>query len=367
MNNLPTEKLWQEQVVSELTALQTILTRAGYTLDAEQPHTLGERFLMQNITTQSGKKLILLGSDMNKNRVIIKATKDEAGKQELAHERACRQQLHTINFAYETFHAPEEIAYWDDGEYLLSVQAFIEQTSSFIERPLEEQFRFALHAFKTQESARATTGSHYRTITKVFGIRTSADYIKLATKFCNDLNTLNVSSQVQETCAKTLEHLQSKRERIEQYCGFLTHTDFVPHNFRIKDDTIYLLDTASLEFGNKHEGWARFLNFMTLYNYKLENALVEYVEKNRASEERESLQLMRQYRLVEIITYYATTLEKSNDDLRTLNQARIDFWHEVLLAELENKRVRRDIVEAYRIKRDRLRTRDEKKRQENLH
>src|SRR5690606_17976906 len=150
--------------------------------------------------------------------------------------------------------------------------------------------------------------------------------------------------------------LTEQKERIEQYCGFLTHTDFVPHNFRIKDDILYLLDFSSLQFGNKHESWARFLNFMTLYNPELESLLIDYVDQNRASEERESLQLMRLFRLGEIITYYVKNVSQSDGSLKTLNQNRVQFWADVLAAEIENKRVSRDIVKNYQTNRDQLRS-----------
>jgi len=275
--------------------------------------------------------------------------------------------LETISFSYQPFHTPKEIAYWQDGSYVFSVQEYIDQTSSFIERPLEEQFTFALDAFKTQASARATTASHYCSIASTFGIRTSSDYVQMAQNFIATLKPDTTSHQVIETCERAFLVLQKNQERIEQYCGFLTHTDFVPHNFRIQAGTMFLLDTASLEFGNKHESWARFLNFMTLYNRKLENLLLTYIEKNRSSEEQESLQLMRIYRLIEIITYYVGVTNKSTDDLKDLNQARVQFWHEVLQAELRNERVEAGVVESYRITRDRLRSQSEKERQKNLH
>jgi len=130
---------------------------------------------------------------------------------------------------------------------------------------------------------------------------------------------------------------------------------------------MYLLDWSSLEFGNKHESWARFLNFMTLYNPALETLLIEYVEHNRAPEERESLQLMRLYRLCELITYYANTLHKSEGDLLKLNQTRVQFWHDVLLVEITNQRVSPSLVTEYTNSRDQLRSQSEKERQVNLH
>jgi hypothetical protein len=350
----------------QLETATQLLRTAGYTLSPDQPHLLGERFLMQNISTHSGAKLILLGTDPNGNKVVIKCTNDPDGAREINHERACRTLLGNLNFSYQPFHTPQEIAYWEDKGHTIAVQSYINQASNFIDRPLREQFTLALNAFKTQESCQATTDGHYRTIEKTFGIRDSNDYLRLAAGFLEKIQT-QATAEVIKMTQTVYTALVAKRERIEQYCGFLTHTDFVPHNFRVTDDTMYLLDCASLEFGNKHESWARFLNFMTLYNYELETLLLTYVEENRSAEERESLQLMRLYRLIEIIAYYLGTLERSSDDLLELNQSRVAFWHEVLLAELDNRRVDRETVERYRITRDRLRSDDEKKRQQHLH
>ena len=106
---------------------------------------------------------------------------------------------------------------------------------------------------------------------------------------------------------------------------------------------------------------------MTLYNRPLEQWLITYVEKNRAPEERESLQLMRVFRLGEIITYYMNTLERSDGSLQSLNQARVEFWSNVLAAELNNERVADSIVEQYQMTRDGLRSAEEKERQIGLH
>jgi len=353
-NNIPTE-------------IQNLLSQAGYTLDTLQPHTLGERFLMQNITMPSGQKYILLGQDSNNQKVVIKVSTDTNGSKELECEKACRELLLSISFSYKSFNAPEINAFWKNEPYTVSVQSYINQSSSFIERSLESQFTYALEALKTQESARATTASHYKTIANTFGVRTSADYLALAENFCSIITSSNASDAIQQTVIEVIDILQRNKNRIEQYCGFLTHTDFVPHNFRINEGAVYLLDCSSLSFGNKHESWARFLNFMTLYNYKLEELLITYIKKNRSAEERESLQLMRLYRLVEIVAYYTKTLEKSDGDLLKLNQARVHFWHEVLMAESKNQRVRRDITESYRITRDALRSNEERLRQKNLH
>lgn len=358
---------WQEYINTELPIVTDLVIKYGYLLSEEQPHLKGERFLMQAMTTNAGRKMILVGNDSLGQKVVIKATSDNSGKAELEHERTCRQVLHEVDFSYATFHSPRELAFIKESGYTISIHEFIEQESTFLDRPLEEQFSFSLRALKAQEQTRATTKKHFQKVALIFGNRTSNDYLDLFRNFTLPQENENLDSSVVDNLDKANSILRDNKERVEQYCGFLTHTDFVPHNFRIKNNDLYLLDFSSLRFGNKHESWARFLNFMTLYNPELERLLIQYVEDNRSPEERESLQLMRLFRLGEIISYYGDTIKKSEGDLHTLNQVRVKFWNNVLAAELKNQRVNRDIVEAYKKTRDELRSRDEKERQVGLH
>lgn len=363
-----TQTSWSEYVASEIPRIAALLLPHDITLDTHQPHTQGERFLMQALTTIGGKKLILLGiEEKTGTKVVIKATNDLVGTQELTHERHCRTLLHTMNFSYETFHSPNEILFIEKGGYTVYVSEFIDQTSSFLDRPLEEQFSYALNALKAQERTRATTASHITQIKHVFGTRTSSDYLTMFKAFIFSYKAKQMDTRTLTVLEEASAQLQASNTRIEQYGGFLTHTDFVPHNFRIKDGTLYLLDFSSLRFGNKHESWARFLNFMALYNPELETLLIRYVEENRSPEEQASLHLMRLFRLGEIIAYYVNTLEKSGDDLLTLNKTRIEFWTDVLSAELKNTRVDSSVRAAYKEKRDALRSASEKARQIGLH
>ena len=346
-----------------------MLEELGFELEDEQPHLVGERYLMQAITTDSGRKLILLGKRKHDGkRAVIKVTSDKNGIREIESERSYRRVLHEINFAYEIFLSPEDLLFIKKDHRAISVQAFIEQDSSFLKRPLPEQFSLALKAFKAQESAHASTYEHTQLIKKTFGAMNAEDYAKTFAGFVkNILAVFPDRDDLKKTLDEAQEFIDQNKETIEQYCGFLTHTDFVPHNFRIVKNDIYLLDYSSLRFGNKYEGWARFLNFMALYNPELEKALVEYVRLNRTPEELLSLKLMRVYRLGEIIWYYTRTLEKSSDDLLKLNAARVDFWTEVLKAQLADEQLDEKIREEYKTLRDSLRSEDEKKRQKDLH
>ena len=367
MQNNP-QKDWEEYKSRELDILKPLLNELGFELEEHQPHLLGERYLMQAVTTIGGKKLILIGRRKKDNkRAVIKATKDNYGKWELEHERMCRNVLHHIRFAYKTFLSPEEILFTSREGYTISIQTFIEQECPFTARILRDQFFLALKAFKAQESAHATTYSHEQLIAKTFGRRSTQDYLNDFSVFRELIVTKTNAKELGVTLEQAEEFLKRNSEVIEQYGGFLTHTDFVPHNFRVKNGEIYLLDHSSLRFGNKYEGWARFINFMTLYNPELAQALIDYVHLNRTPEESLALKLMRIYRLGEIMAYYTAAVSNSVGDLQELNRARIYFWADVLRAVLSDTSIDPVVVATYRATRDRLRSPEEKVRQKDLH
>jgi hypothetical protein len=228
---------------------------------------------------------------------------------------------------------------------------------------------YALAAFKAQEGAHATTFKHRRLIRTAYELRGARQYERNAADFLRHVRELATDDlALHELLARTNAILSAETVRIEQYCGFLTHTDFVPHNIRIDaDGTMYLLDHSSLAFGNKYEGWARFLNFMTLYNPPLAQALTAYVRDNRSEEESQALWLMRLYRLSEIIFYYVKASRGSTGDLEKLNRARIGFWSTVLTCVLLRQDVPHNVITEYQTLRDSLRSPEEKERQKGLH
>lgn len=368
MANNP-ESEWKAYCAEELGRLTPILTELGFELEDEQPHLDGERYLMQAVTTVSGRKLILLGHRASDGlRVIIKATRDAAGMEELAHERLCRRVLRKIPFAYEGFLAPEEVLFIWKGPYVIAAQTFIEQEQPFLSRPIEEQFSLALNSFKAQEGAHATTYEHAKLIKKTFGAREPHDYLDCYAAFKREIVSRYADdSRIADALREGEEFLASHVETIDRYGGFLTHTDFVPHNFRVVGSSIYLLDHSSLRFGNKYEGWARFVNFMALYHPRLERACIEYVSQNRSEEESLALRLMRVYRLGEIMAYYVRTLSKSEGDLYQLNEARVKFWASVLAAVLADTSVEERVRTDYISLRDSLRSEGERRRQRDLH
>lgn len=338
----------------ELEIVTPLLAELGITLEAKQPHIAGERTLIGPIG--GGKKLVLVGHDTHGTRVVIKVSNDPKAVEEIEHERVCRDFLERIKFASEVFNSPKELLHTKRASYTILVTEFIEQNITFLERPIEEQFALALKAFKAQEGAHATTYEHARAIQNTFGEMRAKDYLE------------KLSVYAQETdLSQALAFVEKHKDTLEQYAGFLTHWDFTPHNIRIQDGRVYLLDHSSLRFGNKYEGWARFINFMELYNPPLAQALVRYVKDNRAPEEVLSLKLMRVYRLVELARYYVGWLDRSDGDLKTLAEVRITFWKSVLNAVLADQEVSPVVVEEYKKTRDSLRSAEEKERQQGLH
>jgi hypothetical protein len=362
-----TSQTWEEYAATELDYIKRALIPFGYVLDDEQPHLLGERFLMQAVTTAGGRKLILLGKNLEQKKVIIKVASDSNGKNEIKHERLCRSLINSLHFAYGAFTAPAELMYTEVDGRVIAIQEFIEQTSTFLDRRLLEQFDLALQSLKAQAQAQITTRGHFESVRKTFGYYEVSDYLENVDIFIKNITDVSGDNTITSTLTNATNYIHEHKSSIAQYTGFLTHTDFVPHNFRVKDTIVYLLDFSSIRFGNKHEGWARFLNFMTLYNRPLEAAFITYADMNFSVEERQSLQLMRVYRLIEIISYYTTATKNSSGDLLLLNKNRIHFWHEVLKSELQNTRVDTKIVTDYQTMRDTLRSHSEKIRQQNLH
>jgi hypothetical protein len=357
------QELWEAYCREELALLRPVLEKLGYVLDEKQPHLSGERYLMRAVSTASGKKLILLGQEKGEP-VVIKATRDLKGVTELSHERRCRKVLDQIRFAYGVFRSPEERFFGKRAGFTISVNRFVGQDLPFLSRPVIEQFTLALSAFKAQESAHAATFEQRQLASRVFGSRTGIEYLRAFDEFAANLGSVHPSLPDLLPAARAL--LAENVVAMEQYGSFLTHTDFVPHNFRVLGGEIYLLDHSSLRFGNKYEGWARFLNYMALYNPELTVALETYVRDNRTPEEVLTLKLMRLYRLAEIIWYYANTLSESAGDLRALNQARITFWVDVLSAVLGDRPLPEAKRAAYIETRDSLRSETERERQKAI-
>ncbi len=364
-------ELWEAYRAEELAKALPLLVRLGFSIDEEQVHIGGERHLMvgmQDVGT-GGRKLTLLGRRTSDNRrVVIKVSSDRKGKEEIERERTCREVLRELTFSYRAFSTPEELVYRREGDFLISVVSYIAQDSTFLSRPLDEQFFLALKALETQEGVHATTYAHANTIRSIFGMAAAEEYIDGFNTFAkraraDDPSNKTLSDLLAEATAFLAEH----RTTVERYSGFLTHADFVPHNLRIAENELYLLDYASVHFGNKYESWARFINFMTLYNPALERALMEYVRKNREADEYLSLRLMRIYKLGFLLQFYARSLHMTQGALQELTRERIHLWTQALRALLDDTFLPEERVRKHHEELERLRSPEEKQRQKELH
>lgn len=359
-----TEKAWTDYCRDTLATVMPTLKQFGFALDDKQVHIGGERYIM------SPTKLVLVGHHEDK-RVVIKVSDNIAGTAEIDRERECRTLIDKIPFAYKTFLTPRELLYTKTGPFTIFVTEFIEQESTFIERPFTEQFFIALRSFETQESVHATTTGHRQVVESTFGMMSSTTYqAKMAGYIANTLRITESDTEYRKyspVLTRAASVFADGHHIVDLYTGFLTHADFVPHNIRVHGRDIYLLDHSSIYFGNKYDGWARFINFMILYHRDLEHALVEYVKDNRTPEESESLRLMRIYRLTELIHYYAERSTRSQEDLLTLDKIRITFWTKVLDALLNENSFPEGVIAEYQQQRDSLRSNEEKDRQKILH
>ena len=118
---------WEKYCADELTLVRPILARHGFALEETQIHLGGERAVI------SGNKLVLVGRRLSDGkRVIIKASSRSDGKEELKRERASRELLHQIRFAYAVLLSPEELGWFDEHGCIVSITEFLEQDCAFL-------------------------------------------------------------------------------------------------------------------------------------------------------------------------------------------------------------------------------------------
>lgn len=338
-----------------------ILTERGFFIDEAQPYISGERFLMAK------SKLVLAGSlPPNASKVIIKISNTENGRREIRDEKNIRDLLESLSFANKAIALPKEIFYSNDETNTIWVTEFIEQEKIFVSYSIEEQFFIALRAFEAQEAFHATTFEHIRKVAPTFEVFDQQKYLDTFNIFVETLKTECGNREATRTLTRALKFFAEHLKTIERYGRFLTHTDFVPHNFRIKNKEIYMLDCSAVHFGNKYEGWARFLNYMYIHNPALEHLLAEYIRKNRGEEEYLSLRLMRIYKAGHLLAYYARSLKDTTGDLHSLTELRLNFWNDILKCLLADVEPTEKLITTYRKERTALRSPEEKERQKDF-
>jgi hypothetical protein len=351
--------------MNELSTISAVLKPLGFSLDEHQPYLSGERYLM------TGGKFVLAGTqDADGTKVIIKASRNADGKKEIESEKRSRDLMQSLSFADKKILLPQELYYGTKDGYVFLIMRFVPQEKVFVAHTIEEQFFIALSAFEAQEAFHATTFEHVRAIKDVFPMLSGVEYLRDFERLRNSI----ASHYPDETLRATLERagtfLKENLITIDRYASYLTHTDFVPHNFRIAEHTLYMLDCvpnyATIHFGNKYEGWARFLNYMLIHSPELEHLLAEYVRRNRGEDEYLSLRLMRAYKITFLLEFYARSRAKTSGDLNTLTLARLAYWREALISILEDRALAQKVTDQYVATRDALRSDEEKKRQKEF-
>lgn len=344
----------------EIDRVRTLLTPLGFSLDEYQPHVSGERYLMAK------DKLVLVGTRADNVRAIIKASRHKEGKEEILKEQRARQFLLKATFSGDSILFPDELGFAEKDEYVLWATEFIPQEKVFAAYTLEEQFFRALRIFEEQESFHATTYGHVREASKVVPFLRTENYLASFHLFCARIAEFAGNDMLRDTMAGAETLLVSHADLLDAYSGYLSHTDLVPGNMRLHGTSVYLIDLASMAFGNKYEGWARFVNWALLHSPELEDSLAAYVRANRGEQEYLCFRLMRIYKAGLLLDFYARSLPKTTGNLRTLTEKRVFLWQAILDAFMRDEKVPAQLLAAYRAERDTLRSAEEIERQKEF-
>ncbi len=329
------------------------------TLDETQLNVGGERAIM------SPDKWVLTGTKNDSHqRVVLKCAKDAHGVAEIDQEHTVRNGLKGLPFAEQELIMPDELFYGKQNGYTVSVNTFIEQDNVFTDHSLHEQFFMALHALESQESFHATTREHQSSIRNQFQTHSPDVYLDTYKQMGREIKSIWPDST--DALEEGLQLLEENQLLLQAYDGYLIHSDFVPHNFRIHDQQLYLLDFVSFRLGNKYESWARFINFMEIHSPNLVSLLLDYIKQDRGKEEYQVLKLMRIYKIVFLLNYYTKTYTKTEGNLHELTKARLIFWSHILKSILADSLVDTEKLEHYYNERSRLRTPEEKERQKQF-
>jgi len=361
MNSSNKQETWNEKVALKLEHVSNILKLAGFELDKEQPHIGGERYLMTR------DKLVLVGVRIEDNlKIIIKVSDNKKGQEEISQEKKVRDALASFSFSKDSVIFPAEIYFGQEKDFLIWITKYINQEKVFASYSIEEQFFMILRVFEEQESFHATTFEHLQNIGTILPILKGENYIEEIGKFKKRIFDLKNHIELKNSISEALELLRNHKRLINMYCNYLTHTDLAPSNFRIQKKEIYTIDLSSILFGNKYDGWARFLNWTIIYSPILEKTIIEYVKTNRGQEEYLVLRLMRIYKATFLIDYYIKSLSKTSGNLHLLTKKRIGLWTLILESLLNDKPIPPQIVYQHISNCDKLRSPEEKKRQKEF-
>lgn len=345
----------------ELQPIERLLGQLGFALERHQPHISGERFLM------SPNKMVLVGKRVDdKLRVIIKVSRIARGRLEIKQEKRVRDALTAISVPHPGMFFPQEIYYGKRGAYVLLITEYIRQNRVFIAYALDKQFKFVRQSLQTRESIRVASLGQSGRGRKVLPVLRTKDYLEGYKAFQASALRNYQTRGIEEAMQAGLDFLAKHKAVMNKFSKYLVHSDFVPHNFRIRDNKVYILDAAAFHFGNKYEELARLLNYLVVHNPALEQKLLAYVSQELSKSDYLDLKLMRVYKLGFLLQYHTQALAKTSGDLLALTIHRIEFWEEVLRSVLHDKSIDTNIVQVFIENRDNLRSTDEIARQKEF-
>ncbi len=330
-----TKQEWENWKEQEFLVIKQILKTKEIILDENQNHISGERFLM------SGKKLVLQGlHSPTAKKVIVKYSSDPESTEEIVDERRRKKNLEEIHFGYKSIYFPVEIFYEETKIYTILITEYIEQPEVIIKLPIQEQFFLSLKALEAFEGVHSVVTSHSKALSQLQEPFSAKKYLSEFMKMFQETQ-VNIPDLIETLSAlqSAKKFLEENKPLIDKYCDFLTHNDFVPHNMRIMNNDIVVLDHSSLIVGNKYESWARYLNFMVLYSPELENLLSSHVKKNRNDDEYLMLRVMRAYKISFLINFYSKAINKTEGGLHIITSNRLTMWTKNLLSILEDTKI----------------------------
>lgn len=335
-----TKEEWDKWKKEALVRVQEVLDMHDIVLDEVQNQLIGERYLM------SGKKLVLQGSNKHSlGKVIVKYSDDKHLINEISDERRRKKIIENIKFGYKSIYFPKELVWTLNNKYALLITEYIDQETVFVKYPIKEQFFYSLKALEAFEGVHSVVSKHDNELKSLSSPKSSEDYIRSFAEMKEDTEKqIPERKHTLEVLDDGLDFLKANQSLVQKYCDFLTHDDFVPHNMRILENDVVVLDHSSLVVGNKYESWARFLNFMIIYGRDLDNMLSEYVLTNRGEEEYTTLRLMRIYKVGFLINFYAKAINKTTGPLFNITDNRVKMWTKVMECLIQNVEIPIDLI-----------------------
>lgn len=284
-------------------------------------------------------------------------------KEEIKQEKKVRDIISSFKPFKKAILLPKEIYFGEKGNHQIFVTEFIPQERVFISLPLRKQFTTIVKTFTKREVLNGKTFDVVRTKFKSFPFLKARDYLKNFKEFQSSILKNYRTPVIEEATREGHKLLKNNKSIIEDHCDHLVHTDFAPHNFRVRGGKLYTLDCSAFLFGHKYEELARLLNYMVIHNSALEKKLNKYIFEKRGREEFLSLKLMRIYKIHHLLKFYSDALSKTKHDLLALTTHRVEFWKDVLRCVMQDRQIDGKILKVYLKNRDHLRSAEEKKRQ----